>query len=80
MSGDGDDRPAWPVALLSRNGPHKFNARGFYIENGVGGGSSPLSSVFSRSSVIYSRVVNAEASLADVLTTNFPWCREWAST
>jgi hypothetical protein len=26
---------------------------------------------------IYSRVVNAEASLADVLATNFPWCREW---
>jgi len=26
---------------------------------------------------IYSRVVNAQASLADVLTTNFPWCAEW---
>ena len=25
----------------------------------------------------YSRVVNAEASLADVLATNFPWCAEW---
>jgi DNA helicase-2/ATP-dependent DNA helicase PcrA len=28
---------------------------------------------------IYSRVVNAEAPLADVLTTNFPWCAEWES-
>jgi DNA helicase II / ATP-dependent DNA helicase PcrA len=26
---------------------------------------------------IYSRAVNAEASLADVLATNFPWCAEW---
>ena len=26
---------------------------------------------------IYSRVVNAEASLADVLRTVFPWCAEW---
>src|SRR5215468_7260082 len=26
---------------------------------------------------IYSRVVNAETSLADVLATNFPWCAEW---
>jgi DNA helicase II / ATP-dependent DNA helicase PcrA len=26
---------------------------------------------------IYSRVVNAEASLPDVLGTNFPWCAEW---
>jgi DNA helicase II / ATP-dependent DNA helicase PcrA len=26
---------------------------------------------------IYSRVVNAETSLADVLAANFPWCREW---
>ena len=26
---------------------------------------------------IYSRVVNAEASLADVLAANFPWCAEW---
>src|SRR6516225_2832542 len=25
----------------------------------------------------YSRVVNAEASLAEVLATNFPWCAEW---
>src|SRR5215471_15547094 len=25
----------------------------------------------------YSRVVNAETSLADVLATNFPWCAEW---
>src|SRR6516225_9143151 len=28
---------------------------------------------------IYSRVVNAEASLAEVLATNFPWCGEWES-
>jgi DNA helicase II / ATP-dependent DNA helicase PcrA len=28
---------------------------------------------------IYSRVVNAEISLADVLATNFPWCAEWES-
>jgi DNA helicase-2/ATP-dependent DNA helicase PcrA len=27
----------------------------------------------------YSRVVNAETSLADVLATNFPWCAEWGS-
>jgi DNA helicase II / ATP-dependent DNA helicase PcrA len=26
---------------------------------------------------IYSRVVNAETSLADVLATSFPWCAEW---
>ena len=26
---------------------------------------------------IYSRIVNAEASLADVLASNLPWCREW---
>src|SRR6516225_1982577 len=26
---------------------------------------------------IYSRVVNAETSLSDVLATNFPWCAEW---
>src|SRR6516225_6635900 len=26
---------------------------------------------------IYSRVVNAEISLAEVLATNFPWCAEW---
>jgi DNA helicase-2/ATP-dependent DNA helicase PcrA len=26
---------------------------------------------------IYSRVVNAEASLAEVLATNFPWCTGW---
>jgi len=26
---------------------------------------------------IYSRAVNAEASLADVLATNFSWCAEW---
>jgi DNA helicase II / ATP-dependent DNA helicase PcrA len=26
---------------------------------------------------IYSRVVNAETSLAEVLATNFPWCAEW---
>src|SRR6516165_7242525 len=26
---------------------------------------------------IYSRVVNAETPLADVLATNFPWCAEW---
>ena len=26
---------------------------------------------------IYSRVVNAEAPLGDVLDTNFPWCAEW---
>ena len=26
---------------------------------------------------IYSRAVNAETSLADVLATNFPWCAEW---
>jgi DNA helicase-2/ATP-dependent DNA helicase PcrA len=26
---------------------------------------------------IYSRVVNTGASLADVLNTAFPWCREW---
>jgi DNA helicase II / ATP-dependent DNA helicase PcrA len=26
---------------------------------------------------IYSRAVNAEGSLADVLATNFPWCAEW---
>jgi DNA helicase-2/ATP-dependent DNA helicase PcrA len=26
---------------------------------------------------IYSRVVNAETSLAEVLATNFPWCVEW---
>src|SRR6516225_4449501 len=26
---------------------------------------------------IYSRVVNAEISLAGVLSTNFPWCAEW---
>src|SRR6516164_5922826 len=25
----------------------------------------------------YSRVVNAETSLSDVLATNFPWCAEW---
>jgi DNA helicase II / ATP-dependent DNA helicase PcrA len=28
---------------------------------------------------IYSRVVNAEIFLADVLATNFPWCAEWES-
>jgi DNA helicase-2/ATP-dependent DNA helicase PcrA len=28
---------------------------------------------------IYSRVVNAEASLAEVLGTNFPWCAGWES-
>jgi DNA helicase II / ATP-dependent DNA helicase PcrA len=28
---------------------------------------------------IYSRVVNAEISLADVLATIFPWCAEWES-
>lgn len=28
---------------------------------------------------IYSRAVNAEASLADVLRTNFPWCAGWES-
>ena len=28
---------------------------------------------------IYSRVVNAETSLAEVLATNFPWCAEWES-
>src|SRR5262252_389564 len=28
---------------------------------------------------IYSRRVNAETSLADVLATNFPWCAEWES-
>src|SRR5215469_9623228 len=26
---------------------------------------------------IYSRVVNAETPLAEVLATNFPWCAEW---
>jgi DNA helicase-2/ATP-dependent DNA helicase PcrA len=28
---------------------------------------------------IYSRVVNAEMPLAEVLGTNFPWCAEWES-
>jgi DNA helicase-2/ATP-dependent DNA helicase PcrA len=28
---------------------------------------------------IYSRVVNAEASLEDVLKTTFPWCGQWAN-
>jgi DNA helicase II / ATP-dependent DNA helicase PcrA len=28
---------------------------------------------------VYSRVVNAETSLAEVLATNFPWCAEWES-
>jgi DNA helicase II / ATP-dependent DNA helicase PcrA len=26
---------------------------------------------------IYSRVVNAESALPDVLAANFPWCAEW---